>query len=484
MEPDDLLKMLNLKPKQKKESKDAISQVPLVGSDSRRPLGGEASPHALQLDRWDSAKGGEILRHNKEAKDTGATPQEMSDFFASAFLTDPTPVEKCTDERRLEYVKKTLESPDFRALHRSTELNPLASELASVEFAQSFSKLKEKDKERQEKNEKEKKKGKRPNPTKEQARKDGALARAVGSALKEASKEVENLEDAMEALGCGVGQGSNEQLDVGKIGNLFNQVKDSEFLKKVMNRAGAVRAFAAAAQRRKVQHGRDDVVGVVLDGDVGRLLPIELLQLGLPEFELDATRRLVERQMMCREYRGVEPVGKGPIVIVVDKSGSMGWQDRIVDACAFSLGMAYIARHSNRWCALIGFAGGSEGDCLLLPPKKWDEAALLKWLSKPASGGTTLDVPIKELPETYWPEFIKQGMKRGKTDIHIITDAIVSLPTEMEEKFLAWKKAEKARVITMVLGGEAGDLARVSDEVYEQMSLGLDQDGIQRSLSI
>ena len=97
MDPDDLLKMLNLKPKARKEptsaQKDAVSQIPLVGTGDRRPLEGEASPQALELDAWDKSRGSHILRHNKKAKDTGATPQEMSDFFASAFLTDPTPVE-------------------------------------------------------------------------------------------------------------------------------------------------------------------------------------------------------------------------------------------------------------------------------------------------------------------------------------------------------------------------------------------------------
>ena len=70
-------------------------------------------------------------------------------------------------------------------------------------------------------------------------------------------------------------------------------------------------------------HGLDDVVGVVLDGDLGRLLPQELARLAVPEFEDDTLRRLVERQTMCREYRATEPVGKGPILISVDESGSI-----------------------------------------------------------------------------------------------------------------------------------------------------------------
>ena len=55
-----------------------------------------------------------------------------------------------------------------------------------------------------------------------------------------------------------------------------------------------------------------------MDGDIGRLLPVELVQLGIPELADDVLRRLLERQTLCREYRGLEPVAKGPILVSVD----------------------------------------------------------------------------------------------------------------------------------------------------------------------
>ena len=80
--------------------------------------------------------------------------------------------------------------------------------------------------------------------------------------------------------------------------------------------------MAASRQRQKVAHGLDDVVGVEPGGDVGRLLPSELARLAVPELELDTLRRIVERQALCREHHAVEPVGKGPILVVVDESGA------------------------------------------------------------------------------------------------------------------------------------------------------------------
>ena len=98
------------------------------------------------------------------------------------------------------------------------------------------------------------------------------------------------------------------------IAALYRRVRSNPTLRRICELAGRFRRVAQSRQRRKAAQGLDDVVGVVTDGDLGRLLPQELAKLAIPEFEDDTLRRLVERQLMCREYRSMEPVGKGPIL--------------------------------------------------------------------------------------------------------------------------------------------------------------------------
>jgi len=78
-------------------------------------------------------------------------------------------------------------------------------------------------------------------------------------------------------------------------------------------------------------------------------LPVELARLADPEFELDALRRIVERQALCREHHAIEPVGKGPIIVVLDESGSMDGE-KCHTAKALALALAWIARQQRRWC--------------------------------------------------------------------------------------------------------------------------------------
>ena len=269
MDRNELISMLGIKPKE-----PSLSQSKKLASYASTPTPlTQISPHALELDQFDKAQGGKLLRHNHHLRETNLEPEVVSDFFSLNFLTNPQIVEQCKDERRLEFVQKTMDSPDYLALHRSTELNPVASELACVELSQAFKKLRDEDKQQQEKNEQKKKQGKRVNPEREAMKSDLACMRAVGKALKKANQEVEDYEETMTALGCGPGQGGNEKLDVGKLAQTFQKTKDSPVLRRIMELAGRYRRAAQAKQRQKVIHGMDDMVGCVLDGDVGRLLP-------------------------------------------------------------------------------------------------------------------------------------------------------------------------------------------------------------------
>lgn len=476
-----LIDLLNLKPKEVVTKGRVIGSASLGSKDA--PPSTEVSRYALELDLFDQSQGGKLLRHNHHLRETKLDPEAVSDFYSLNFLTSPRIVEKCEDERRLEFVTKTLQTPEYLALHRSTELNPIASELATVELSKSYADLKQEDEKREEKKEEQRARGRPVNEAKEQMKAEIACMKAVSSGLKKAEKEVEEYEETMSALGCGSGPTSAKKMDVGKTALLFQKVKDSSMLRSIFDKAGRCRRLAQSQQRRKIKHGMDEFVGVTLGGKIEHLLPQELAMLSLPEMELDAMRRLIESQMMSKEYRGVERVGKGPIIMTVDKSGSMHGAP-IEWACAIALSMAYIARHQKRFCVLIGYAGGREGDVLVLPPGKWDEGALLEWLSQPAFGGTDLDIPIDVLPTEYWPDLLKQGLKRGVTDLIIVTDAIVRLLPDMEQRFLKWKEEEKVKCISIILGQKAGDLRRICNETYEIPHLDLSQEAVQKILSI
>ena len=164
---------------------------------------------------------------------------------------------------------------------------------------------------------------------------------------------------------------------------------------------------------------------------------------------------------------------------MVDESGSMEGV-RAHTAKALALALAWVARRQRRWSGLIAFSGNSGERLLALPPSRWDEGELCDWLSAFIGGGSDLDVPIEELPRMYR----EIGAPPGVTDVVMVTDARVRIPTELRERFCAWKKAARARVVSLVLDSAPGDLAAVSDEVHSVRSLDPSSDAVGRVLSL
>ena len=220
----------------------------------------------------------------------------------------------------------------------------------------------------------------------------------MGKAVTEARKEVEGLRDAAAALGMGPGQpGSN---DPRAIAELYKRVRNDPALRRISELAGGFRRVAASKQRRKVMHGMDDVVGVEPGGDIGRLLPSELAQLAVRNWNSIRCAGLSSIKRSVENTTPSNPWARGRSWVVVDESGSMDGAKAHTGE-GTRVGAALVARQQHRWAGLIAYSGGSGERLLALPPGRWNESALCDWLSAFIGGGSDLDVPINELPRMY-----------------------------------------------------------------------------------
>jgi uncharacterized protein with von Willebrand factor type A (vWA) domain len=466
MEPNELLKLLDLKAKPPPAATHApVAGAPGATADASSP---PAGPTAVEVDAWGLRRGRDLVAESARLKASGTDAFAAADFFAVAFEPEPRLTAACSDPTRHQFVRQLLDTPEYRALHADTELDDTAAAIAAGHLAEQFAKLKKEDS------------GGAAAPVGSEADDlagEMAALRAVGRAVAEARREVDELRDASAALGLGTGQpGSN---DPRAIAEIYRRVRNDPVLRRISELAGRFRRVAASKQRQKVSHGLDDVIGVEPGGDVGRLLPSELARLALPELELDTLRRIVERQAQCREHHAVEPVGKGPILVVCDESGSMEGP-KVHTAKALALALAWVARQQRRWAGLIAYSGGSGERLLALPPGRWDEPALCDWLSAFIGGGNDLDVPVNELPRMYR----EIGAPAGVTDLVMVTDARCRITTERRERFLDWRRSARVRAVALVVGSAPGDLEGVCDEVHRVTALDPAGEAVGRVLSL
>ncbi|VTT99585.1 Uncharacterized protein containing a von Willebrand factor type A domain OS=Solibacillus silvestris (strain StLB046) GN=SSIL_2224 PE=4 SV=1: VWA_2 [Gemmataceae bacterium] len=466
MDAKDLLKMLDLDGKPPDTPK-ASGVIAAAGAEPAPPP--DASPTALDVDAWGLRRGQELVAESERLRKSGTDPFAAADFFSAAFDPDPKLAGSCADRRRHQFVSQLLDTPEYHALHAATRLDDTAAGIAAAHFAEQFSRLKKEDTKDHA--------GGAPGDPGDALGDEMATLRAVGRAVAEAGKEVGELHESMAALGMGPGSpGSN---DPRAVAELFKRVRGDPTLRRICELAGRFRRVAQSKQRMKASHGLDDIVGVEPSGDVGRLLPGELAKLMIPELELDTLRRIVERQAMCREHHAVEPMGKGPVIICLDESGSMSGT-KIHAAKALALALAWVARQQRRWCALVAYSGDSGERLLPLPPSRWDESRLADWLAAFIGHGSDIDVPVREMPRMY----AELKAPPGVTDLVFVTDARCRLPAGVRDTFLAWKRAAQARLVTLVIDNQPGDLAHVSDEVHSVRSLTPDSDAVGRVLSL
>jgi uncharacterized protein with von Willebrand factor type A (vWA) domain len=491
---DQLWDMLNLSgPDPADAPKLEVTEAEIDESQKlRKGKNAERSDTVIKTDSWDRAKGTELsLRAGDGEKHDKLGPAAWADFHAAAFNSAPELQEHVLDERRKEFVGEMLDSPEFQQVREKSVFSRINSEIAAETTAETWAKLVEADAKTQQK-EADRKTPKGKQLTKQEYGRN--LSRAVTQAARQAQSGIDQMDDI--ARGIGSGGGADGVTDVSGLRAVVAAARKDPQLMRVFELAGRYRRVAQSKQRVKFVHGPDEVVGVDLSSDLSRVLPVELARLADDDQEWDVLRRFAEGTLQSRESRVAENVGKGPVVVIVDESGSMAG-DRIANAKGFALALAWVAKSQRRWCALVGFAGHNFSNrhgmtyqpeqfasVCVLRPDRWDEQELLKWLQHFYNGGTDPDTPLHDVPHHFWPKFVEQGMQRGKTDVVVITDGEIRVPDEMAEAYREWKKREEVRTITLTIGSQPGGLAGVSDEVHLIQSLTVADESVGQVLGI
>jgi uncharacterized protein with von Willebrand factor type A (vWA) domain len=449
-----------------------------------------ASPNALSVDGFARRRAEEVLQASKELAQELALGQDrqhvIEDFHTLAFEPKPEVVDHCQNAQRHKFVESTLETPAFHTLHVCTQLHEELSQLATHTFAREYAKLLQDQEERNKKREQRDKK--RP-PSKDQKAQDQAeddigTIVAATKALAEAQQEVDDYQEVERAFGRGEGAGSS--LDPQKAASLFQRIRKNPEILRIMRLAGKFRNVARNQQRLKVNHGMEGISGMELSGDLPRVLAQELVDLVEPGPLGDlAATRLLDKSLMSWEWIGFEPKGQGPILVAIDESGSMqakapGMKDvtHADLAKAFALSLAWLARQQKRWCALVAWSSREQRRILVLPPQAWDEEALFTWLSEFCGGGT--EPPLEDMPDIY----AQTKAAPGKTDIILVTDGVCQLDEATILAFNTWKKKAQARMISLIINAQDGDIPQVSDEVHRVDSIDPNGNAAGRVLSI
>ncbi len=294
-----------------------------------------------------------------------------------------------------------------------------------------------------------------------------ALRRSIRSGCDRASAAIEEQRESAEGLEQvtfgrlpGTGTVNGEVRPCSAARELARRIRDDHRLKRIALLAGRFKRIAAMKQRQKVKHGADEITDVEQGADLGRLLPSELARLVHPKLRLAMLRDLSERRCLQYALSGTETLGKGPLVVCLDKSGSMdGPPDTW--ATAVALALLDIAQRQRRPFALLGFDDIVKQEVIVKPGEKFPAAEL--FLS--CGGGTEISSVVSR-----GLDIIEQnpGAMR-KADIVLITDGGSAI--DMAPALRGRAVALGVTILGFGIGIDHGALAPWCDEVVGVVDL-------------
>lgn len=292
-----------------------------------------------------------------------------------------------------------------------------------------------------------------------------ALARPVDQSVSETREQLQQEEELFAAWG--VTDGELEKMDFEERAQLAAALRSNR-LSKYAELIGRMKMMAAAQRVKRVEFGRDQVVGVELSDDLSRVTMSEIVNLAMGDddlgelMELDFYRRLMEQQLLSREFEGHEKVGKGAIICCVDTSGSMKGE-REAYSKALALALLDVARRQSRDFVGINFSSRNQVGVHRFPPLEKDITKVMAFGSEFFGGGTDFMVPLDRATDILEEEFNGRGKEKG--DIVFITDDQCSVTPEWMEKYLQRKDRLSFRVfgIAAGMGSVGGTLNALSD---------------------
>lgn len=293
----------------------------------------------------------------------------------------------------------------------------------------------------------------------------GDVRRAARAAAAKAGDEVAEMNEGLSPFGIGTGEGDSSNVSPAERIELAKRLRNSHKLKEIAELAGRLTRIAMRTRETRVSHGRDEIHDVEQGDDLGRVLPSELLGLAVGgEFETLFLRKFAEKELLQYKVRGTEEKGRGPIVVAMDESGSMGGSPEFF-AKGIALALLNVAKAEGRDFALIQFGSAHQVAETVFPKGESNPAELMNVIERFFGGGTNFETPLNKALD------IIDRNEFNDADLIFITDGGAHLSPEFISRFNAVKAEKDFETFSIVIGmGVAENVKGFSDRVADWAS--------------
>jgi len=275
------------------------------------------------------------------------------DAFTSFFSHEPL-IKEEADPVQSGILEQMMGLPEFGSLRAGSKNDEVASALGAASFApEMITKLRELRQKMKERQEQAKKDGKPIPQNLKDALSDqemSGLRQSLRKALEKAQEESDKWTDTAQAWGTGTQE--LKKIPIQKRMELADTMANTKKLQRIADLAGRFKNIVNSSSSTVPVHGLDEVVDIGISDDIGHMLPSELIKLIETPDQFAAD--LFEKKLLTYNLKGIEPLGRGPIIVCQDMSGSMnGPRDEWAKAVALAL--LQLAIKQKRAFGFIGF---------------------------------------------------------------------------------------------------------------------------------
>lgn len=273
------------------------------------------------------------------------------------------------------------------------------------------------------------------------------LERMANKMLDAAKNEAEELENLRK--GIGLEDGDWESMSPEERLAMAERLRTPE-MKALSEVIGQMKRFALGVKATRVNDVPHEAYDVETGNDFRRLLKGSFALLATKETSYEFYRQYADKELLQYKMRGTEEVGKGPIVICIDKSGSMNgapfrWAMGVAEA------LRRFASEEDRDYYAMFFGSNNDRHRFEFPGGKAPFEKVLAFLSCVANGGTQFDGVLTEALERASKTYDAEG--KGKADIVFVTDGQANLTDEWIKKFNEERERCGVRVFSVFIGG-------------------------------
>ncbi len=276
----------------------------------------------------------------------------------------------------------------------------------------------------------------------------------MGSDVLDAIAEVAKAgRDAAEAAGAvprfGAGMGAGEPVYTSpeQALSIAEQWANNPDLREMAELFGRMDRDIRFKRSKRVVGGNEEIVDIKFGANLNRTLPSELALLADPDFEDDFFARYSSEELLEFSTVGEENAGRGPILIVLDGSGSMQGE-RNIWSRAVAMCLLHISRLEKRDFALVEFSSGgqiAEWFFKASDPMMGDK--VLDMASHLFSGGTTPIIGVDRAVQ-----IMREAPAFSKADVVLVGDGDAGFGAE-DERLRDQLREMGVRIFGIGIGG-------------------------------